>query len=318
MVIVKMQFGSHVYGTNLPTSDMDFKAVEIPSAFDIVMQRAFRSRHEDTKKDPNQKNAGTDVDSETFSLHHYMKLLLEGQTVCIDMLFTPERFWRESSYDWRYLRDHKHLWLSSKVDAFVGYCRTQANKYGIKGSRMGDVQFVVELFRTFDPVKRLADYAGELTAAMSHEHIDLEEIYHPTTGKSVTHFVVCGKKAPFTLRVDKALAMYEDLFARYGERARAAMTNEGIDWKAVMHACRVLDEAKELRATGNIEFPRHNAAELISIRKGERPFAEISEKLENGIYELDHTPSILRQTPDRDAAEKFVYRLYQNEVFVNG
>ena len=31
-LIVKMQFGSHVYGTDLPTSDLDYKAVYLPTA----------------------------------------------------------------------------------------------------------------------------------------------------------------------------------------------------------------------------------------------------------------------------------------------
>ena len=36
--IVRIQFGSHLYGTNTPLSDLDYKSVHIPSCSDIVMQ----------------------------------------------------------------------------------------------------------------------------------------------------------------------------------------------------------------------------------------------------------------------------------------
>ncbi len=37
--LVRMQFGSHVYGTNVPTSDHDFKAIHLPEGRDILLQR---------------------------------------------------------------------------------------------------------------------------------------------------------------------------------------------------------------------------------------------------------------------------------------
>lgn len=315
-VILKTQFGSHVYGTNVPTSDLDFKAVSLPGGREILLQQAYRSKHEDTKKDPNAKNEAGDVDMEEFSLHYYLKLLCDGQTVCLDMLFTPERFWTVSHPLWKYvIRANKDRLISSKCEAFIGYCRTQANKYGIKGSRMGDVQFVVEHLAAFNHAARIGDYEADYRKwALEHEHIEIEEIAHKTTGVIVKHLSVCGKKAPFTGKVGTAFEMYSNLFARYGERARMAMTNEGIDWKAVMHAKRVLGEAKELRATGNITFPRPDAAELLKIRKGERQFAEVSEELENGIYELESTPSVLRPEPDRKWALDMVAEVYRSVV----
>ena len=39
VTLVRMQFGSHVYGTNTPASDLDFKAVHLPPARDILLPR---------------------------------------------------------------------------------------------------------------------------------------------------------------------------------------------------------------------------------------------------------------------------------------
>ncbi|MCE9564638.1 MAG: nucleotidyltransferase domain-containing protein [Planctomycetes bacterium] len=134
--IVRMQFGSHVYGTNVPTSDLDFKAVHLPPARDILLQRVKNAVHISTKQDRTLKNTAEDTDFESFSLQKYMKLLLEGQTIALTMLFTPERWIIEADPVWHEICEQKSLWLHRGVSAFAGYCRQQANKYGIRGSRV--------------------------------------------------------------------------------------------------------------------------------------------------------------------------------------
>ena len=41
-LIVEMRFGSHLYGTDTATSDLDLKGVYLPSAREILLQRARR------------------------------------------------------------------------------------------------------------------------------------------------------------------------------------------------------------------------------------------------------------------------------------
>lgn len=113
--VVKMQFGSHVYGTKLPTSDLDFKAVHIPPADDILLGRALETINVQTKPAGVMKNGPEDVDFESFALKKYMRLLLDGQTVALSMLFTPERWLIESSPLWDEIREMKEHWLHSGV-----------------------------------------------------------------------------------------------------------------------------------------------------------------------------------------------------------
>ena len=44
-LVVKMKFGSHLYGTSTPLSDIDYKAVYIPEARDIILQRIQGTIH---------------------------------------------------------------------------------------------------------------------------------------------------------------------------------------------------------------------------------------------------------------------------------
>lgn len=44
--VVKIKFGSHLYGTNTPASDLDYKSVHIPDVDDILLQRVQSSIRE--------------------------------------------------------------------------------------------------------------------------------------------------------------------------------------------------------------------------------------------------------------------------------
>ena len=88
--IVQMKIGSHLYGTATPESDIDIKAVYIPSARDILLQRVSPVVSESRIKARGEKNTPADTDCESFSLQRYLELLAEGQTVALDMLFSPD------------------------------------------------------------------------------------------------------------------------------------------------------------------------------------------------------------------------------------
>ena len=120
--IVRMQFGSHVYGTNVPTSDLDYKGIFIPSAKDLIMQRAAKNVNNNSNKNPNAKNTSDDVDDEMFSLGEFIKLLLQGNTAALEMLFVPDEFILETSPTFERLRKNRDKFLHSGTSAFAGYC----------------------------------------------------------------------------------------------------------------------------------------------------------------------------------------------------
>ena len=127
--IFRVKFGSHLYGTDTPESDTDYKAVHLPDARDILLQRVPESINTGPRKTKEgEKNAPDAVDEESYSLQRYLSLLVGGQTVAIDMLFAP--FSLLEFPMWAHIYRNKGKLLTKKSAAFVGYCRTQANKYG--------------------------------------------------------------------------------------------------------------------------------------------------------------------------------------------
>jgi hypothetical protein len=312
--VVNMRFGSWIYGTNLPSSDMDYKAVYLPSAQDIILQRVKASINHSTKSDKNAKNSSTDIDTETYSLQQYVKLLIEGQTIAIDMLFTPEDFYQSPCSDaWDEIWLNKEKFIHSGYSSFAGYCKQQANKYGIKGSRVAAVRLALDTLKAHPkPHDRLGVISDKFqTLVDSSEHIKLVDVLNKRD-QWETYLEVCNRKVGVTCNIKHAIEVFQNIFDEYGARAQQAEKNEGCDWKALMHAVRICNQSKELLSTGNITFPRPEADVLLQIRKGELPYKQVAEMIENGLVEMEaaSVSSTLRKEPDFAYAEKLVYDSY--------
>lgn len=261
--IVEMKFGSVLYGTNTPASDTDFKAVHVPDGRAIVLHRFSDTLTRNTKSNNAEKNTTGDVDQESYTLGKFTKLLTEGQTVAMDMLFCPrDMYLGVPNWVWLTIQNNKHKFLTSKAASFVGYVKTQSNKYGIKGSRMATARAAVEMLTSamarLGTTAKLQDINGLLEGFVKcHDHASIDVL--PSghgDDKTILCFNVCGRKTQYPGSIKIAKECYERLFAEYGKRALQAETNQGIDWKALSHAVRVGRECIELLTTGHITFPR--------------------------------------------------------------
>lgn len=314
--IVRIEFGSHLYGTNTEQSDHDFKSVFIPDASDILLQRVKGSLGHKVKRVEFDKNTPEDCDDEAYSLQRYLSLLAEGQTVSIDMLFAPVPI--ITSPLWEEIKAHKDLLLTKKSAAFVRYCQTQANKYGIKGSRVNAVKKAMEFFKlglnagTTGKVGDLAVFMPELFD--DHTKV-IQQPVNPA-GDIGTFFECCNRKVDFNNSLKNAYDIFNKIYENYGHRARLAQTNEGIDWKALSHAVRVAEEALELLNTGNVTFPLPNAKHILEIKKGEVPYEQVAEEIETLLPQVEEASikSILRDTPDYEFIDYLVFREYKKKV----
>lgn len=319
-IVVRMKFGSPLYGTSLPTSDTDYKAIHIPSASDILIGRAKETIVTSTKSDAASRNAADDTDFESFSLRQYMYLLLQGQTVALDMFFAPGDMIEEQSFIWEIIKKNKHLWLHKGISAFAGYCKQQANKYGIRGSRIATCRDVIRALDSFsykDSVRLKEIWPCLMETLSGTEHIVfMTEGMNGHAGKPVRMMDVCGKKVQENIKISEAIGIYRKVIDAYGERALQAERNEGVDWKALMHAVRVCGQAQELLATAHITFPRPDAAKLVRIRKGELLYKEVAEMIEDGLATLEtaKAASALRETPDHATADSLVLDWYASTV----
>ena len=324
-LIVEMRFGSHLYGTATPLSDLDHKGVYIPAARDILLQRVQDTISKSRPKAPGEKNSAGDVDHEIYGLQRYLELLSEGQTVALDMLFAPDSVMvSEPRPEWREIQANSDRLVTRRAASFVRYCRQQANKYGIKGSRVAAARAALALLTSAEVVHgstaKLGTIEVEVAAfASTSEHASMLDMEMPG-GRLVRHLEVCGRRMPFTSAIKSAREIVCRLADEYGERALQAERHEGVDWKALSHAVRVGREALELLQTGRITFPLSCAAEILAIKRGERPYAAVGEEIERLLEAVEGaaTHSALRDEPDQDFIDDLVARTYRASVLEAG
>ncbi|WWS23928.1 hypothetical protein vBKpnAMK2_00279 [Klebsiella phage vB_Kpn_AM_K2] len=106
--IVKSYFGSHLYGTSTPESDVDFKEIFVPHPRDILMCQAMNHTNRNTNNSAT-KNTKDDIDHELFSLKYFFKLAADGETVALDMLHTPSELVVASDLPevWKFIQDNR-------------------------------------------------------------------------------------------------------------------------------------------------------------------------------------------------------------------
>ena len=323
--IVRIKFGSRLYGTATETSDTDYKSVHLPSAEDILLQRVSPVVKTDGRaKVEGERNLPTDVDDESYALHRYLQLLAEGQTVALDMLFAPVPEF--TSPTWQRIQANAGRLISKRSAAFVGYCRTQANKYGIKGSRVAAARAAMEFFGArvadYGPLLKLNGISIHILEALcSDEHTKIVQgEARPMDSAGVirceTFFECCNRKVSFNGTVKQAYEMYKRVYEEYGARARAAEVGDGIDWKALSHAVRVGWEAVELLTIGKITFPIPNAKFLVEVKTGQVPYATVVALIEWTLtaVELAAQESKLPDVPDLALMDEIVAEAYLHVV----
>lgn len=321
-LVMKCVFGSTLYGTSTPESDQDFKSIFIPSSRDILLQRAKGSMSNHRPKGDGEKNYAGEVDEERFSLQRFLQLAAEGQTVALDMLFAPDWALTEApSPLWREVQENRHRLLTKKSKAFIGYARTQANRYGIRGSRVASARAALKLLHAaLSATDKLGSLDPDIRGLIdTHEHMTLVEDITPH-GQKVLLWSVCDRKMPYTASIKNAHDIMARVVAEYGKRALMAETQQGVDWKALSHAVRVGHQAVELLSTGRITFPLPNAAHVLEIKQGKMLYQDVAAEIEELLVAVEDAAeaSVLPDEPDMEWIDDFVAAAYREEVMASG
>lgn len=285
--IYRCTFGSRLYGTELPGSDYDTKGIFLPSRDEILLCQPPK-----TWTAP----AVDGNDNESYSLQRYLELLAQGQTVALDMLFAPPDKWKQMDPVWYDVLRIAPFVLTKRCGAAIGYARAQAEKYSLRGARIRVLEAALEILAGFNPHLEVQD-AREALGSLPKSYVN----FWPD------HLEICGKKVDWTAKIERAYSLYTKMLAEYGQRAQDAAVG-GADWKALYHAVRITEQTIELLETGEITFPRWNAADLLKIRRGEYTPEAIYTRIEEGIVNIEaaQAKSDLPDDPDRELINKLV------------
>lgn len=281
-IIVKMPYGSSLYGTRTPTSDKDFKGVYIPSKESLYFQTVRNSLRYNTKKNQAVKNTKVDIDIEFFSLLFFLKMCKEGNIIAMDMLHCPKDYLLQSSDVWEKIVSERKRFYTKNIASFVDYARGQAAKYGIKGSRLYDAKRIIQYFEQFadQPATKVKDVFDGIPKGINIK-------IYPAEGRNRFRTVeVCNRKIQETIRVKYALEMVKKFYDTYGQRSKDAEENKNIDWRAVSHALRAGYQLKQLYTERTIIFPLKERDYLRQVKKGDILYTEVAPILDELVDEV--------------------------------
>lgn len=318
--IVLIKFGSHLYGTATEESDLDLKGIYLPSSRDIVLQKVVPVLSQKRDKGHGEKNTAQDIDCEWYSPAKYLSLLAEGQMMALDMLYAPEDCILQTSPIWLSLKKLAPQLLSKQLLSFVRYCKAQAYKYGMKGSRIQAAQLLLDLLSKAEihygataKTYIIADDIQQLAALIEGIHLGKQPTH---TGLELEYIEIGPKRILFTSSLKIARTVVQKLLDEYGHRAQVAALNEGIDWKALSHAIRIGNQALEFFASGHITFPRPEAAYLIAIKQGKVSYKKVAEEIEQLLTHVEYASqqTTLQETFDQSLIDNFIEQLYVQQI----
>lgn len=320
-LIMKCLFGSHLYGLSTPESDKDYKGIYLPSKDSLLLGNYAKHYSESTGNDKS-KNTKDDIDVEIFSLPYFIELACKGETVALDMLHANNLVGMVDDLDnplapiWDSLKSSRKMFYTKDMKSYVGYARKQANKYGIKGSRMNAVEEVIDFLSKRFPVE-------------AREVMKIREIYEqlPTSeflikcsmqdksqgNKDLKFYEVCGRKFQDTLTLGQLMVNVWDIYSEYGERARQAKEDKGIDWKAISHALRASYQMLGILKDGDFEYPLPQTKFLLAVKKGALNFvSDVQPELDDLIIQIEKLSeeSSLPKQVDRAYWDQWLLNIY--------
>lgn len=316
-ILFNTKFGSHIYGTSTPKSDLDFKGIYKAEYEDIILNRVKESIVKTTREDKREgvRNSAGDTDIEYKELRRFLNDAISGQTYALDMLYTPEEFWLESSPIWEHIIQERHRFLSKEMNAFLGYVRQQTGKYAMKGTRLAAVVSTVEFLRTIDPSTLLIEVwedvpKNDFVFLKAYETIRNKETI------SEVMLTVLEKKFQKNVKVKFVLDNLEKFYEEFGGRSQQAMENQGVDWKAISHAYRACYQLLDIANEGKIIFPLKQAEYVLKVKSGAIGWKdvvqdELPELMEKAMQAIES--SNLPDKVDRTYWDEYIVKIYRQQ-----
>lgn len=319
-MLVKHYAGSLAYGTNLPTSDVDFRGVFCADPVNIRTPFFTVRECEDVAEE----------DTKLYELSHFMKLCVDCNPNIIETLWVDDAdiTFRTPAYE--LLRENCHKLLSSKI-AFTtsGYAISQLKR--IKGHnkwimnpqpeevpKPKDFVSMVQYFGKDKMLKfnicdwnndhRLVPFGGseygvyfEKGRELYDRHGKLNTTFEGSREElGVPVMIIRFNKEHYRAAKEKHEQYWE--WKKNRNATRSELEEQfGYDTKHAMHLVRLLRMGVEALRDEEIVVKRPDAEELLAIRNGSMTYEEIvayAEDMDKEVREVWYKKTKLPKKPD--------------------
>lgn len=317
--LLKVVYGSHLYGTNTPASDLDEKVVYLPDLDDVLLGRKLRTYKTRVDADGNpvsdtaqMPDGGVEVEYVPFQT--FCRDFLNGQTYALECAFA-HLAQPGSTLEWVHQLVEK--FLTCNVSSMAGFAKKQTLDYVHRGVRLEKARKLLVTLDLLLESEKEGFFKDVATGQLRLDHVKGTKVLHVVakeaglelgttvnSGRTMETLKLNGRDYLETTTVEHLRTAVQKLVDSYGHRTQAAAEAE-VDRKSLMHAVRVYQQSLELLQTGAMTFPRPNAAELLAV-KTTTPLEEVKQRLlsleaqlETG---LESSKLLQSKTPELEAA----------------
>jgi hypothetical protein len=312
------QYGSRLYGTQTPSSDIDLKHVVLPDLGDLLLGKKVQNKVKKTNNLKNTRNGPDDIDEEFIPLQVFARDFVEGQTYALEIAFSVEGKHAgqkihdmgelSSSRFLLFVRDLRAKFLTSNIKAMMGYAVNQASLYSFKGERLNVTRELLSIIvnaslyyqeyeMTLGSLASIPEFAKLFNdLALQYPKYFRQDQYDIGGGRYKPCMIILEKTLPFTNTIVHTLTVLNALNKKYGARAEQA-SDSNVDWKATMHALRIVDEGLDLLKNRKITLPfkQDYIDYLLAIKRGEVPIEIVKQELDEKLdllKELEKTTDL--------------------------
>jgi len=317
-VVYVTKYGSKLYGTDNENSDTDYKGIFIPNKRSVLLKEDME-HYNFNSNDNNTKNSKDDIDLQLFSVYKWFNLLKKGETGAMDILFSLFRedtqVYNKKEFTSMIVENYRKFY-NKNLHSFLGYCVGQSKVYNVRGERFNELHLFVEYFN--DLVKEQGSEKLE-TMFPNIEALFLEEKYKyikfvsaPTSRgsgetKDGIYVEVLGKRFLGTVTIQYFSEKITEMEEQFGNRARASA--KGVDFKALSHAVRVIDEVEELIDENFITFPLKNRTYIKSVKEG-------YESLDDVMDYIDQKLNVVQEKLENSSLSERSDEVFMDELLI--
>lgn len=328
--------GSHLYGTNIPSSDTDYEGIFIEPPEYVLGSKSCDEVNFSTG-DPDTRNTSEDIDCKLYSLRKFFQLAKNNNPNKIEYFFVPkDKMVYVNDEVWNKILENKDIFISLKIKhSFSGYAKSQEKKLLTKKKRYDELKSfkkflessiylqcktIKDLFEKTDilEVTEHKKYHKETDSIGIHKvkrvRGNYEHISYKMTEEANDSLVVDNKEYNLGMLVSTIYDYITKEVEKYGQRTKY-IQEYGFDLKFASHLFRLYYEGLSLLNTGILTFPMPEDQRdlMLGIKKGYYDLnyiLEESKKLEPIFEEAYRSNKAnLRYSPDQEAIDKLQVNL---------
>ena len=336
--------GSQAYGTNIATSDTDYKGVTVPPKEYFYGLKKFE-----------QVDKFNGVDCTIFDIRKFVSLAADCNPDIIEMLYTAPADQLIKTDVGALLVENRGLFLSKKARwTFQGYAFAQLKR--IKGhyrwlkqlpthkptrEECGLPEHMVvpadQLNAAWALIRKRMDswnpdFSGLAPAETIKLQVNIDTVLQEIVGSTLylgekenlwphaaayegfsTNFIeVIQKEKAYKGKLTE-WQQYQEWLANRNEARAELEAKYGYDVKHGMHLCRLCRMCREILETGEVIVKRPDAEELKSIRNGAWPYEKLVAWAEEQEASMDalYAKSTLPKAPNREKIDQLLVEIVE-------